>query len=285
MRVLRPASVEEACEMLARERDEAGRAPTPIAGGTDLLVEWPVRIDGWEREYLDLGRINGLRGVRWSDEWLELGALTTYWDVVTDERALREFSVLVSAARTVGAIQIQARATWAGNIVNASPAADGVPALMAYDARVVLADRAGRTEIPLDEFYQGYKKMSRRADQLVVAVRVPRQPYDFGVFEKVGARSAQAITKVGAAVTRLAGDGPGRWRIVVNSVAPTVRRCRGLERALDSGQVIRAPKDVSAALAADIAPIDDIRSTAAYRSEVLARVLYHALRGRAPSVV
>jgi CO/xanthine dehydrogenase FAD-binding subunit len=285
MRVLGPASVEEACEMLARERDDSGRAPTPIAGGTDLLVEWPVRWETHDRTFMDLGRIAGLRAMAWRDGWLELGALTTYWDVVTDPRMRREFPVLVAAARTVGAVQIQARATWAGNIVNASPAADGVPALMACDARVILADCSGQTEVSLDEFYKGYKQMARRPDQLVVAIRVPRRPADVAVFEKIGARAAQAITKVGAAVVRFAGEGPGRWRIVANSVAPTVRRCRGLERTLDSGSPIRGPKDVSAALAGDIAPIDDIRSTAAYRAEVLARVLYHALKGRAPSVL
>src|SRR2546422_8205828 len=99
----------------------------------------------------------------------------------------------------VGAIQIQVRGTWAGNIVNASPAADGVPVLMAYDAVVVLESGRGREEVPLDHFYTGYKEMRRRADQLVVAIRIPRRPYSYQVFEKVGSRRAQAIAKVGLA--------------------------------------------------------------------------------------
>src|SRR5207247_1776589 len=91
-----------------------------------------------------------------------------------DERIGRELPLLVRAARQVGAIQIQARGTWAGNIVNASPAADGVPVLMAYDAVVVLESWRGREEVPLDRFYTGYKEMRRRADQLVVATCSPR---------------------------------------------------------------------------------------------------------------
>src|SRR5213079_3442717 len=111
----------------------------------------------------------------WTADMLVLGGLTTYWDVIRDERTREEFPLLVDAARQVGAIQIQARGTWAGNIVNASPAADGVPVLMAYDAVVVLESWRGREEVPLDRFYTGYKEMRRRADQLVVGIRLPRR--------------------------------------------------------------------------------------------------------------
>jgi CO/xanthine dehydrogenase FAD-binding subunit len=263
----------------------AERAPTPIAGGTDLLVHWPSNAAAHERTYLDLTPVGELRGVRWTDSHLELGALATYWDVVRNERCGRELPLLVSAARTVGAIQIQARGTWAGNIVNASPAADGVPALMACDATVVLASADGRggivrEEIPLDGFYLGYKRMRKRPEQLVEMIRVPRRAYRMSVFEKVGARRAQAITKVGAAI---AWSDAG-WRVVANSVAPTVRRCRGVEELLEHGVKVKGPEDLGVALRQDIAPIDDIRSTARYRERVLGRVLYFALRGVAPGV-
>jgi len=280
MRVLSPKTVAEACAMLA----DSGGAAVPMAGCTDLLVHWPSNLAAHDRTYVDLTRVTDLRPVRWTDSHLELGALTTYWDIVTDARANREFPVLVAAARTVGAIQIQARGTWAGNIVNASPAADGVPALMACDATVVLASlaRGGltREEVRLDEFYQGYKQMRRRPDQLVEKIRVPRRSWAFSAFEKVGARRAQAITKVGAAVTR----SDAAWRVVANSVAPTVRRCRAVERAIESGAAITRPEEFEPALRQDISPIDDIRSTAHYRGRVLARVLYFMLRGVAPGV-
>ena len=269
MSVLLPTSRGEALAILA-DHPEA----VPMAGGTDLLVHWPAQVERHDRAYVDLSGVTDLRPHRWTDDALVLGARTTYWDVIRDRRAAVEFPLLVAAAREVGAVQIQARGTWAGNIVNASPAADGVPALMAYDAVVVLESRAGLDEVPLDGFYTGYKQMRRRADQLVVAIRVPRAARDVQAFEKVGTRRAQAIAKVGLAATR----GPGGWRVVASSVAPTVRRCPAIERLLAERTPVGGPGDLLPALDQDVTPIDDIRSTAEYRRHTLARVLHQALR-------
>src|SRR3989442_12437446 len=209
--VMLPGSLAEALDMLASDG-----AAIPIAGGTDLLVHWPVRVDAHDRTYVDLSQLDALKPLSWTADELVLGGLTTYWDVIRDARAAREFSLLVDAARQVGAIQIQARGTWAGNIVNASPAADGVPVLIAYDAVVVLESWRGREEVPLDRFYSGYKQMRRYPDQLVVGIRIPLRRYTYQVFEKVGARRAQAIAKGGLAVTR---SGAG-WRGGGAGVAP-----------------------------------------------------------------
>jgi CO/xanthine dehydrogenase FAD-binding subunit len=276
VRIFSPATLEEACAILAREKGP----PTPIAGATDVLVHWPMNLAAKERDYLDLSRVDSLRPMRWSEDSLTLGAMTTYWDVVRDERVGREFPLLVKAARQVGAVQIQSRGTWAGNIVNASPAADGVPALMAYDAVVVLRSSAGEDEVRLDEFYLDYKKMKRRADQLVAAIRVPRRPHDVQIFEKVGARRAQAISKVGLAIAHSSAG----WRVVAAAVAPTIRRCRTVEAMLERGDAVRSADDLLPALRKDVSPIDDIRSTSAYRERVLARLLYHDLKGVCPSV-
>lgn len=264
-----PASLPEALNQLASDA-----TAVPMAGGTDLLVHWPVRLEAHERTYVDLSRLDSLKPLRWTEDELTLGGLTTYWDVILDARAPAELPLLVDAARQVGAIQIQARGTWAGNIVNASPAADGVPVLMAYDAVVVLESRSGREEVPLDRFYAGYKQMKRRTDQLVVGIRIPRRRYTYQVFEKIGARRAQAIAKVGLAVTC---SGAG-WRVVAASVAPTIRRCPAVERLLEAGIPIASPEALLPAIAQDVAPIDDIRSSADYRTRVMARVLYHDLR-------
>ena len=269
MNVLLPASLPEALNQLASDA-----TAVPMAGGTDLLVHWPVRLEAHERTYVDLSRLDSLKPLRWTEDELTLGGLTTYWDVILDARARAELPLLVDAARQVGAIQIQARGTWAGNIVNASPAADGVPVLMAYDAVVVLESRSGREEVPLDRFYAGYKQMKRRTDQLVVEIRIPRRRYTYQVFEKIGARRAQAIAKVGLAVTC---SGAG-WRVVAASVAPTIRRCPAVERLLEAGIPIASPEALLPAIARDVAPIDDIRSSAHYRTRVMARVLYHDLR-------
>ena len=269
MNVHLPSTLPEALDTLAHDA-----TAVPMAGGTDLLAHWPIRVEAHDRTYVDLSRLDELKPLTWKTDELVLGALTTYWDVIRDERAGREFPLLVDAARQVGAIQIQARGTWAGNIVNASPAADGVPVLMAYDAVVVLQSLRGREEIPLHSFYSGYKDMRRRADQLVVAIRIPRRPYSFQVFEKVGSRRAQAIAKVGLAITHSSVG----WRVVAASVAPTIRRCVAIERLLETGALVASPEDLYPAIARDVAPIDDIRSSARYRANVMARVLYHDLR-------
>ncbi|MFQ5745977.1 MAG: FAD binding domain-containing protein [Gemmatimonadota bacterium] len=270
MRILLPESLEEALAALA----DADEPLVPIAGGTDLLVHWPQRPEDRDRAYLDLSGLEELRPLEWRDDELVLGGLTTYWDVITDERATRELPLLAAAGRQVGAIQIQSRGTWAGNVVNASPAADGVPVLMAYDASLVLASRDGTEEVPLAEFYRGYKDLRMRPDQLIRSIRIPRRAHDVEVFEKVGSRRAQAITKVGFAAARSA-DG---WRVAANSVAPFVCRCPTVEELLEGARPVGGPGDLLEALRSDVAPIDDIRSTAAYRERVLARILFHALR-------
>ncbi len=270
MRVHTPASLAEALELLAGSN---GEAPVPMAGGTDLLVHWPQRLDAHDRTYLDLSGVAELRGHRWTDDALRIGGTTTYWDLITDERARREFPILVDAARQVGAVQIQSRGTWAGNVVNASPAADGVPVLMAHDAVLELTSADGREELPLSEFYTGYKEMRRRPDQLVTGIRVPRRPHSFQRFVKVGSRKAQAIAKVGVAMAR----SEAGWRVVAASVAPTVRRCPSVEAMLEEGAAVSGPEDLLPAVREDVSPIDDLRSTARYRETVLGRVLYHDL--------
>ncbi len=273
MNVLLPTDLEEALAMMA-----AADRPVPVAGCTDLLVHWTAREDDG-RTWVDLSGVGELRPHRWTSDALELGALTTYWDVIRDPRARDELPLLVDAARQVGAIQIQSRGTWAGNVVNASPAADGVLVLMAYDATVVLTAADGSTEVPLSDFYVGYKEMRLRPDQLVTTIRVPRRAHSFQRFVKVGSRRQQAIAKVGLAMVRSAGG----WRVVAASMAPTVRRCPAVEALLEEGAPVRGPDDLLPAIRRDVTPIDDIRSSALYRERVMARVLYHDLKDACPS--
>jgi len=273
LQVSSPSTLAEALETLAA----AEHPLTPVAGGTDLLVCWHQQSKD-DLHLLDLSRLRELQPLRLSDACLELGALTTYWQVIESREVSRAFPLLAKAARQVGAIQIQARGTWAGNIANGSPAADGVTALMAYDATVVLQSRGGMTEVPLDRYYTGYKQSVRRPDQLITAIRIPRQERELEWFHKVGTRCAQAIAKVGVAVVR---DSQG-WRVVANSVAPTVCRCRKLENALAAGRSFQSPEEVRHVLRNDISPIDDVRSTARYRATVLSRLLYYWLVENGP---
>src|SRR5262249_23474610 len=153
---------------------------------------------------------------------LTLGALTTYRDVrVSPIR--RQFPMLALAAREVGSLAIQSRGTWAGNVINASPAADGVPALMAYDAEIELASKSTRRRVPLSQFYSGYKQMVRRSDELVTAIHVPVPgPGWIEYYRKVGARRFQAISKTLLAARILVGADQivSDIRMVFASVTP-----------------------------------------------------------------
>jgi len=278
MNVLMPDSLAEACDLCAKQPDLI-----PLAGATDLLVHWPLRQAEHDKTYLDLSKLRELRKITWAADSLTLGALTTYWDVLQDPRAKSDFPLLIDSARQVGAIQIQSRGTWAGNIANGSPAADGVPVLMAYGAFVTLTSKSGSRSVPLHHYYTGYRKSVRRPDELISSISIPLRKYDFSVFHKVGARRAQAITKVGLAITRET-SAPSPWRVVANSVAATVKRCPAIEALLTSTHPIRSPDDFLPAIASDVSPIDDIRSTADYRRTVMARLLYHSLKGVAPAL-
>lgn len=269
MQVEQPANLEHALNLLA----EHGGALTPIAGGTDLMVSWHHRPhEGLH--YLDLGRVDALRGITLTNASLRLGARATYWEVIQRRDLRAEFGMLRRAALDVGAVQIQARGTWAGNIGNGSPAADGVPVMMAYEAEVELASASrGARRVRLDEYWTGYKQSARQPDELIVAIHLPRRKRTWEYWHKVGSRAAQAITKVGvAAVVDAAG-----WRVCVNSAAPYVKRCRSLEAALDAGDRPATVAELNELLARDLSPIDDIRSTGRYRLWALGRVLFAAL--------
>ena len=269
MRVIRAESLTDA---LASMATADGRL-TPIAGATDLFVSWPERIEE-DLQFLDLSGVRQeLGALDLTEDRLRLGSLSTYWDVITSEGIGAAFPLLVQAARSVGAVQIQTRGTWAGNIENGSPAADGVLVLMVYDAEVVLASQAGQRSVPLEQYFTGYRESVRRPDELIVAIDLPRRSRRREWFHVVGARRAQAITKVGVAVVH---DDLG-WRVTANSVAPVVCRCRALEHALEAGRTFHDPCLIEQVLSQDISPIDDIRSTAAYRSKVLSRLLYYWL--------
>jgi CO/xanthine dehydrogenase FAD-binding subunit len=192
----------------------------------------------------------------------------------------RELPLLVAAARELGALQIQNRGTWAGNIANASPAADGVPVLLAYDAQLELASVRGRRTVALADYFTGYKKTVRAADELIVGIAVgvpaagelPVRQF----FRKVGTRRLQAISKVVAAgvIERDAAGRVTRTRLALGSVAPITVRARAVEAAI-TGRALDAGAADAATLAVrdDIAPIDDVRSTREYRARIAERLV------------
>jgi CO/xanthine dehydrogenase FAD-binding subunit len=262
LEVLRPADLDEALRML-------GEQPlTPLAGGTDLFVAINAGACP-ERRFIDLWPLDELRGIRREGDELIFGALVTYSDCIRSKKVSAHLPILAEAAREVGGVQIQNRGTLGGNIGNGSPAGDSLPVLMAADARVMLRCKQNQREVPLAEFYTGYRAAVRRPDELIVGVRVPipdkraRQR-----FRKVGTRAAQAISKV---VIAAVGD-----QVAFGSVGPTVVRAARVEAYWASGG--RDVAESRRLLYEDIRPIDDLRSTAEYRRRVAANLLEEVMR-------
>jgi CO/xanthine dehydrogenase FAD-binding subunit len=236
---------------------------TPLAGATDLYVAVNFGTLS-ETRFLDLWGLDALRRITVRGDLLSIGALATYTELIRSRLVRRYLPMLVSAAREVGGMQIQNRGTLGGNVANASPAGDTLPVLAAADAVVVLRSADGERRVAFSEFYTGYRRSVRRPDELIVAFEIaPVEGRQW--FRKVGTRAAQAISKVVMAAVR----GP-RPRIALGSVAPTVVRLGRVEQALAAGSSV---EDAARLLDQDIHPIDDLRSTEAYRRAVTANLL------------
>jgi CO/xanthine dehydrogenase FAD-binding subunit len=266
-----PASLGEALELLAREPG----AWKPFAGGTDLMVLFEAgRLA--HRKFFSIWHLPELRGVEETAEQITLGALTTYTQVQKNEILKREFPMLCQAAGETGGLAIQNRGTLGGNIANASPAADSPPALLVYDAELELVSARGARWVAYKDFHTGYKQMILEADELVRRIRLPRTTNELKhYYRKVGTRRAQAISKICfAAAARVEGEVVRGARIALGSVAPTVVRCVKTEAILENRQLdAETTKAAQAELAREIAPIDDIRSTADYRLRVTLNLL------------
>jgi len=247
----------------------------PFAGGTDLMVLLEAGKLSRKR-FLSVAKLNDFRGVEVTAEFVILGALTTYTEIQKHPVLQAEFPLLCSAAHETGSVAIQNRGTLGGNIVNASPAADSPPALLVCDAEIELISQRGIRWMPFHGFQTGYKKMQLAPDELLRAIRLPRRAKKWRqYYRKVGTRKAQAISKVCFAGAALVENGMIRdIRIALGSVAPIVLRAVKTEDALRGGSV--SPVTIAAAketLMREIAPIDDIRSTARYRLRVAQNLL------------
>jgi len=256
--LVEPRSLQHALRLLDADPDLV-----PMAGCTDLYVSLQFGTLA-EQRFLDLWWLDELRRIERRGSSLRIGALATYSQLSRSAAVQRALPMLAAAAREVGGVQIQNRGTIGGNIANASPAGDTLPVLAAADAIVVLRRAGGSRRVPFTSFSTGYRQTAMRPGELVVAIEIPpvrgRQ-----WFRKVGTRAAQAIAKV-----VMAGVRSTRPRVAIGSVAPTVVRLPATEAILAAGGSIREAQD---ALLQEIRPIDDVRSTAAYRREVAANLL------------
>ncbi|NJD29727.1 MAG: xanthine dehydrogenase family protein subunit M [Chloroflexi bacterium] len=270
-----PRHLFEAYELLA-----AGPI-RPIAGGTDVMVQITGELGPIPERMLDLSRIDALRGIALEADGLVLGAATTYTEIRRSALCREHLPALVEAAATIGAAQIQNRGTLGGNIANASPAGDTLPILLAADATILVGGQRGERQLAAAEFFTGYRQTALAPDELILQVRFPLRPGRELRFRKVGTRRAQAISKVVLAIAWRDLGAPG-WadvRVALGSVAPTPIRAAVTEAVLEGARPTPAVADLAAeTLADELAPIDDVRSTAEYRRTVAARVLHRLLR-------
>jgi CO/xanthine dehydrogenase FAD-binding subunit len=269
-RLRQAATLDEAVGLLA---DQPGTW-RPLAGGTDVMVQLAAGVLA-HRQYVSLWGIRELRRIDVDADIVTLGALTTYSDILRHDVLRSEFPLLGRAAADTGGIANQNRGTIGGNIANASPAADTPPALLVYDAQLELTSVRGRRAVSYERFHTGYKQMDLAPGELITAVRLPRRRGWYQHYRKVGARRAQAISKVCLAAAALVESGRiADIRLALGSVAPTVVRGFGAEAILRGAAVgPEALERAGAALASELTPIDDVRSTAAYRRQVAVNML------------
>jgi CO/xanthine dehydrogenase FAD-binding subunit len=266
-----PRSLPEALGILASEPG----IWKPFAGGTDLMVLLEAGKLSHYR-YLNIWGLEELQGIGVTDATVALGALTTFTDVQAHRILRSEFPMLCQAASETGGLAIQNRGTLGGNIVNASPAADAPPALLAYNAELELISNRESRRVPYRDFHSSYKRMNIRPDELLARVHLPRVSYQLNhYYRKVGTRKAQAISKVCfAAVGLTVGEQIKEVRIALGSVAPIPLRCLKTEEVLRGRSINRAVMtEAKAELSREVTPIDDIRSTRNYRLRVSLNLL------------
>lgn len=283
-----PKSLGEALALLA-ERAMRNERTVLLAGGTDWFVERhvaPAEEPGTLPLVVDVSRLDALRGIAVVEnplrgdalggETLRIGSATTYLEMRKDPRVLARCPLLAATARDVGALQIQARGTLGGNLASGSPAADGVCALAALDATLLLRSVRGSRRVPLSAFYTGYRKSVLLPEELIEAVEIALPPEGSPfAWRKVGTRQAQAISKVAFAGLAVVAEGRClRLGLAMASVAPTVAFLPKA-RALGLGRPLAEISDaeIEKAVLADVSPIDDVRSTAAYRRHVAVRLV------------
>lgn len=276
-----PGTLSAVLSLLAREPG----AWLPIAGGTDVMVEYSAG-NLSARNLVSIWNLPDLRRIEVFPGEIHIGAGCTYTDLREHEIVSREFGLLSTAASWTGGIANQNRGTLGGNIVNASPAADSLPALLAYEAELILVSVRGERRVPYTSFHLDYRKTRLEPDELIRAVCLQRRFSAYHAYaRKVGTRNAQAISKVClAALGRLAEGVIEDIRLALGSVAPVPLRLTDTEQTV-RGKRIDPPlvELAQKTAAAEIRPIDDMRSTARYRTAVVGNLVTEFLEGLAVS--
>jgi CO/xanthine dehydrogenase FAD-binding subunit len=281
--ILAPASLDDAVMLLG---DNPGGL-LPIAGGTDLMVQYAAGTLR-ARKLVSIWNLPDLRRVEIFPAEIQIGAGCTYTDLRERDVVKQEFPLLAQAAGWIGGIANQNRGTLGGNIANASPAGDSLPALLAYDAELILVSVRGERRVAYRNFHKDYKKMDLAPDELIRAICLPRRFRGYVSYaRKVGTRNAQAISKVIiAAIGRVERGVIEDVHIALGSVAPVPLRLAETEKILTGKRLDPALAVLARKTAvAEVRPINDIRSTARYRSAVVGNLIAEFLeRLGAPAV-
>ncbi len=276
VRVIMPNSLTEALAVLA------GESCTIMAGGTDLMAAFHAGMP-LPAKVLDISRVRELSGIDMTPRGVSLGAAVSYAELLNATEVAAPYPALVEAARRVGAPAVQNAGTVGGNLVNASPGADLVPALAALDGVVVLVSQQGERRVPVTAFHRGYRDCDLRPDELVRAVELPRPATGLRqAFFKAGTRRAQSIARVNLACCARV-DTQGRLtgvRLVAGSVGPTIVVLNETMAWLEGRPVAQKDLAVEAGRLAggEITPIDDVRATAEYRRTVLGNLVARFIR-------
>jgi CO/xanthine dehydrogenase FAD-binding subunit len=274
--LIAPSTLDAVLQTLADSPDRY----TPIAGGTELMVAFGAG-HLQSQKLISLWNLTELRFIESVDDVIIIGAGSTFTDIRNHPIIAAEFPLLVQAASWTGSIANQNRATIGGNIVNASPAADSPPALLVYDSELTLISVQQKHTIPYRDFHLAYKKIALKPQELVHSIKLVRNTKDYKQYiRKVGPRNAQAISKVAlAGLARMDENHITDIRLGAASLRETPVRLTATEQSLIGKQII--PKTIAAAraaLASEVKPIDDIRSTAKYRTSIAANLLEEFLR-------
>jgi CO/xanthine dehydrogenase FAD-binding subunit len=275
--VASPRSLTDAYALLAAD------GYRPMAGGTDLLVQITGELGEPPDRVLDIWHLDELRGIRMESNALVLGALTTYSEMRRSPLIAEFLPAFAEAAATIGAAQIQNRGTIGGNAVNASPAGDMLPLLLATDAQLVLGSTHGERWVAAREFWPAYRRTVLVPNELLLRISIPLAGDRQIRFRKIGTRRAQAISKVVMALAWQASEVPDApWRnvhLALGSVAATPIRAPATEAVLEGAAPSEATADRAAStLASELNPIDDVRSSTDYRRAVASRVLHRLMR-------
>jgi len=276
---LKPKTLQEAVSVLASSSGQI------LAGGTDFYPALGERLPA--AGVIDISSVREIRGISFEPDWIRIGGLTTWTDIVRIPLP-RCFDALKAAAREIGSVQIQNRGTVAGNLCNASPAADGVPPLLALDAEVELTSSSETRRMPLDRFITGNRKTAKKPGEILTAVLVPRTADDAASsFLKLGARRYLVISISMVAVI-LQNDDAGKIahaRVAVGSCSAVARRLTDLEKHLLGRS---ATAGISQLVTADhlspLSPIDDVRATASYRRDASLTLVRRGLEACARSL-